>query len=436
MPPSLPKPRQIPFVRMRPQERKRLAQSVLALLAVFYLLFNIATHGLFDYVAADYRSFVASAEIARDHSFAAVYDLSLQREYQLPLWNYSFGALQQPFDVIPMPYLPPFVGPFLFFLWLSPSASWLAWTVLNLVVFVFYVRRLASVAGLRADPLLYVVLLTSLPAYFNWFFGQIDVWLLVFVGESLIAFRRNRDLLGGVWLAGLLVKPQMLILVLPGLVITRQFRALAGFSAAALLVGLVSVLMAGPAGIVSLLQLVAGYASLQGVASNFPESMMNWRALAVNLADIGMPQMGWAVAVPGMIATFVASLALWLRRPETTSIDYAKIWLGTFAATCIVAWHSHVHTALILIAPAIFVLADAGQSRRALNLWLYLPTVVFLGVIWLGIPAAAAFQTTNLSVPRLAHIFSGIVVFGANLGLLVWALRSQWQSRLLRSSPA
>jgi hypothetical protein len=248
---------------------------------------------------------------------------------------------------------------------------------------------------------------------------------MICVGEALIAFRQERDLRGGVWLAGLLAKPQVLVLLIPGLLIARKFRAVCAFAAAALALGLVSLLMAGAAGIASLLQLVAGYATLQGIASNFPESMMNWRAIAVNLADVGMPALGWAIAVPGMLVTVAAGLVLWLQRPQTVSVDYAKIWLGTLAATCVVAWHSHVHTALLLIAPAVFVLADISQRRRALNLWLYLPTVVFLGMIWLGIPTAAILQSTNVSVPRLAHIFSGIAVFAVNLGILFWVWRTR-----------
>ena len=51
-----------------------------------------------------------------------------------------------------------------------------------------------------------------------------NIWLLVFVSEFLIANRRGREVRSGFWLGGLLLKPQTLILLLLGLLIARRFK--------------------------------------------------------------------------------------------------------------------------------------------------------------------------------------------------------------------
>ena len=72
------------------------------------------------------------------------------------------------------------------------------------------------------------MLLISLPVFLNLFTGQVNVWLVVCVGEFMRASISGREFRSGLWLGGLLLKPQALLLLAAGLLMRRRARILAG----------------------------------------------------------------------------------------------------------------------------------------------------------------------------------------------------------------
>ncbi len=402
---------------------KFLALVVIACLYGAFVWASISARGFFDYAGVDYRGFLASAQIVRDHGFAAVYDLKLQAEYQAPLYRYATLSDQVAMDVNPTPYLPVFVAAFLPFSFLDPVQSYAVWVALNAVLFLFYLRRLVAEAGLAGKPLFLMGLVLSLPVLSNLFFGQVNVWLLVCVGEALIAFRRGNDLLGGAWLAGLLLKPQMLIVVLPGLLLARKMRGLAGFAVAGGAILILSLALAGPSGLLSLFGLLTGYVTSQGLATNFPQSMMNWRALALNLGVFLPAYAGWAVGVVGIVLTIIAAFKLWGRQRVASASDWSVVLLGTFAATSGLAWHSHVHTELVLLAPLVFLAADARLPSWISDSWIYVPMALFVLLIWVYSPLAISFGLQNWAGAGFAHIVTGFSYLLFNSLLLLWSVR-------------
>lgn len=401
--------------------RRWRAQVVwLALAAILYFAFfmlSAQARGWFDYLGVDYRVYWASAQIARTYGFADVYDLNRQTEFQDRVYRqYARSAQTKPVEVIEIPYLPIFIAPLLPFGLLDPMTGFVLWSVINGLFYLAYVWRLMRASRTRFDAFLGIGVFLSLPLMFNFFFGQIDIILFVALGEALIALGRGKEAAAGAWLAGLLLKPQLLVLILPGLLIQKKWRALAGFGAVALLLIVASVVLAGVDGMLAWTRLVLNFASPQGVATNFTESMMSWRALALNWNSVVPFQIGWGIAALGIGITTLAGLSLWFY--ARASEKYLWVWLGTLAATFAVAWHSHAHTAVLLFAPVILGWQEF-RSLRVLRWWLVLPAAAFLGVVWIYTPLILAFDSAATLVgPAFAHIVVGAILLVLNLIIL------------------
>jgi len=383
-----------------------LAAAAGAALAV-YLLASIAGRGLFEYWGADFGAFRSAAEVARDHGYAGVYDLGLLEPPERRLVEaYASDAVQADFEVIPVPYFPLFLLPFRLTLFVDPIPGWLSWAALNALALLTYSRRLGKAFNAR-PAISALVLLVSLPAFLTLAFGQVNVWLLIGFGESLLALQRGREIAAGTWLGLLLLKPQILLLIVLGLVVGRRWRVLAGLSLASAFVVLGSLWLAGADGLAALASLWLSYAG--DMPTTYPESMMNWRGLMVNLQPIIGGPLGVAAMAVGMMMTAVAGVWLW-RRTDTRR-DHQQVAAGSYAASSAVAWHSHVHMALPLV-----VLIDNGSAWKDTRArWL----------LWLAVVPALLFAVVGLSVNAgAAHRLAGSLTFLMNLTVLGACIRA------------
>jgi hypothetical protein len=397
----------------RSWSRGRWFNVAFAALALCYIAYAVATlelRGVLDHIGLDFRTFYCSAKIAWSEGFAGVYDLGKQDLCQRPLYQaYATGPLPGGYVVVPTPYLPPFLLPFLALLPLGPVPGFAVWTVLNAAGLVLYLRRFTRAMRLPG-PAIPLPIVLSFAAYTTLFLGQVNVWMLICLGEFLLASRQGRELRAGLWLGGLLLKPQFLVLFGLGLLVGRRWRALAGLALAGGVVLVLSLALAGPAGLVAVAQLLLRYPG--PLASTAPEWMMNWRALAVNLGQLLPPVPAWSIAMAGLALTVAAALWLWLHAGRMQSLTFAVAVLGTAAASCTVAWHAHTHGALFLAAPLLLLQAEGGLPRNAVNLWAALPALIYFSLL--------------LSFPGVESTFAGLSMLGINVYLLAWSGWAIW----------
>lgn len=404
----MPAPRP-PFRGLGARQWSHLALAALALLYGLFVTGTVWTRGVFGYLGRDFCAFYASAEIAVERGFGAVYDLTLQEAFQRPLYTaYSLEPASD-FETSPTYYLPVFVLGFLPLLLLPPVPGFVLWTILSALLLVLYLGRLGRAFGGTEPGLL--LLLLSYPAFLTLFFGQVNLWLLLCMGEGLLASLQGKEWRAGLWLGGLLLKPQLLVLFLPGLLVGRRFRALGGFAGAAGGVLVLSLPLVGLPGLMDLGSLLRRYSA--GLATTSPEWMMNWRALALNLSALVPAPLAWGLALAGLAGTAGAALWLWLRPGGPDSAQGALVWLGTYAATGAVTWHAHIHMALPLLAPLLFLHREERLSRAALSLWAFLPAIVFF--------VASPF------LPGRASNLAGLSTLALNLALLGWSVRETWR---------
>ena len=384
---------------------------------------QLSQYGLFSYVAADFRVWWSVSEVSAHDGLSHMYDLPLLEDSQRHLLaEYGVGAGKIPVGVYPMPYQAIFATPFTALRYVSPVTGMWCWLGLSLAGYSLYLRRLARALGARLTPLLFASALVCLPFMLDLFFTQVNLWLAICVGEALIAAKDGKEARAGLWLGGLLMKPQALLLIGIGLLLARRTRALLGLGAAGAVVGLGSLVLVGPQGLREWLSLIGDYKAEFG---SFPDTMINWRMLGINLQSFGKlsATTSSTVAYAGMALTAAAAGWCWLGNVRLSGPNLPLRLLATYAATCAFAWHAHVDMALPLIA-LLLVLRQRGELPPAtLETWVILPSAAFL-----------------LGGAPPHHVRAALVLFVLNLALVAIVLAKLWRGpaddRLLRPREA
>jgi hypothetical protein len=386
--------------------------GIVALLYVGFVAMMLGLTGPFTYVGIDYRQVWCSVQFARAEGFEHLYDPASQAPFHAAVTATQPGAVDC--DTPPLGYLPVFFLLFVPFAVLPPTPGLLLWSAANLVVYVLYVYRFARAVGVAQPRRTTAKLVLAYAFFINLVSGQSNVWLLLCLGESMLAYLGGGSLRAGLWLGGLLLKPPVLILLLPGLLIRREFRLLAGFGVASVVILAGSVALAGVTGMVDFVRLLVVFSG--GATAIFPEAMMNWRAFAVNLAPFLGDAVAWSIAVAGMSVTLALGVAVWCVPWKRGAEDFMVALLGCLAATGAVSWHSHVYSGLLLIVPLVYLLARGRLASAVFNAWLVLPAVAFF-VAGFGVTAKAA------------HPAAGLTMLAINVALAAWALRTLWGAR-------
>lgn len=400
----------IPFRNLGSRERRNLALAAIAGFYIILIANNLLTGGFFVPFGLDYMVFYSAGYVAGTMGWDKIYDVELLSRVQA-----SFvPALER--LLLPHPFLYPsvFVVPFRLLALLPPVPSFILWTLLNFVALVCYLRFLLREASGKANSLL-AMLLLSLPVFHNFSFGQIEVWLIICAGEFMRAYSERKPWKAGLWLAGLLIKPQTLILIIPCLIFGKELRVAGGFAAGALVLLAVSILLSGLAGLEKLLVL---WFSLGGNAFvTVQKCMMNWRAFQLHLSSLISPVAGLILAGAGMALTAASAFYLWKRTPLHSGRAFATTVLGTFAATTALAWHSHFHMGMLLL-PSLIYLADIIPAGL-LDAWVFIPP----GVLFLIYFAGAMAHATGRALPEAyGCLILGSCLLILNLSLLVWCV--------------
>src|SRR5688572_17047493 len=138
------KPRKVPFQDLTSEQWWRLALVGMLITYILIFLFTMTLMGMFNYLGLDFRTFLASAQIAAEEGFSKVYDLEVQQKYQLPIYEAYRGTYENtpPYETVPTPYIPVYIVPFLIFLPFSPYTGFLLYTFISLAAFFVSTKRL------------------------------------------------------------------------------------------------------------------------------------------------------------------------------------------------------------------------------------------------------------------------------------------------------
>jgi hypothetical protein len=388
---------------------------------VFYtilILWTVLHFGLFTVLGADFRAFFASAYIEVTSGFPQVYDLTVQKKFQKALMApYTTGEV----EAIPVPFLPLFILPFVIFLPLGLSGGFALWTILNIIALTVYLFRSAEESRKR-DPLPALAFL-SFPMFLTLFLGQTNIWLLVCVGELMRAWERGDSFRSGLWLSGLLLKPQTLILLLPFLALNREWGILASFAVASTVIAAISLALAGLEGLKAWAILVLHYIghlpTTERPTTN-PEVMINLRMVGEVLSVLFASEAVRGIAAGLSAVVAVVALILSLRWRRRTPEERSGMLLFLLTVTSVVTWHSHIHMATMLIPSFLRQVSTRQMPHHLLVLWTMLPPAVY----FLSIAGMALLSIWGRPFPPLpGFTYPALALLIFHIYLAIHALR-------------
>jgi hypothetical protein len=392
------------------QARKRFdrAWSFLMILFLVGLGAYLMSGKYCDFLGTDFRGYYATAQITRQAGVGHVYDPQLQAERQAMLTlRCPDGSHRSPLVNVLVPYLPVFVPLFLPLSWLDMTASYLLWDLVNLAVLVVYLHRFSIAITGRVNYFKLFQWMICFPVLANLALGQVNVLLVVFLGEFTLAFLRGRLYFSGAWAGFLLLKPHLLILVLPGLLIARRWRTLPGIVASLIVLLAASFFLAGADGMSAWWNVIRSFSEPSFISL---PNMMNSRALAFNLARFIPGWAAWLAVIALMVAIILSVLYLWAR--SQLPWQFICLMLATLAGTFVLSWHANLYLWICLV-PYLLVLDMEDQVPVALlGTWIYGPPAIYFLVYMFS--------------PGLAHPALGIVMLGFNLFLLGFSARHRF----------
>jgi len=395
----------------------------LALVAVFtfYILQignALINSSICQSLAPDYCAFYSAGEIINEHGFAEVYNLDLLAQYQKEFYNIDPKSLIS-FSPFPVVYLSIFLLPFKYLSLVSPSFSYLLWTLINLTVFILYIRFFTKEMIGHALPFrIHTLFLLSLPVFVNFFEGQVNTFLMILIGEFMRAVLLDKPYRAGAWLGGLLLKPQLLILIIPYLLIRGLRKIFLGFVASSFVIMVISVSLSKINGIFALKNLVLGFS--KGLPTNNIPAMTNWRMLGERITSFTSSTIGWIIILIGSILTVTLLVTFFRKRVPKDPTKFAIAMLGIFAATCAVTWHAHLHMSMVLIPPMLYLIMKNRFNKKLFSLWVFVPILAqFIGYILVAYIEIENLPMNILQVLGFARGFPGFIL---NLSILGWAI--------------
>jgi alpha-1,2-mannosyltransferase len=218
-----------------------IAAAALALV-VWALILDVSIRN--DPISVDFHTYVAASIVGLRDGWSHIYDQSLVQLSQMQL---AAGARDQPF--ISPPPVAFIVAP----LATLPYDS--AYVIWALITFIAFATALA-LCGVGRGLGRWVAVVGALSPW--WVMHAVNVGQVVpLVAAGMVVgwrlLRDRRDLLAGVALGALLLKPNTALLVPPALLFATRYRALAAWIGTAFVVALVSLAVLGPSGVATYL---------------------------------------------------------------------------------------------------------------------------------------------------------------------------------------
>jgi hypothetical protein len=388
-------------------ERLRFVACAIPLVLAVVVGIQVATHrgGATRFgpgLGADYPAFYGAGRILLVGPGSELYDLERQSRIAaesrpgLP----PQGALyfvHPPFTALP--FLPLARLPF--------AASYLAWIAVSVVIIAVGLFGLRG--GLtdlcRSDWITAAGLtFASAPLLMESIIGgQIAVIAFGSVAAALTLVRRQRMFLAGMALAILSYKPTLLILIGPLLVLGRRWRTLAGLAMGGLVLIGISVLVAGPEGCRSWVELMTLYGRLSREAgSTF--RLVKFIDLTSSL-HLGL---GESRLIPGITLALALPPIAWLActwiRKRTG--DEASLWAATLTWTLVLNVHVAIYDVSVAL-PGLLITLDTMARRHfgrlILTGWDRAILAFAWCLPWFYLPIADRLHL-NLMTPALAFL--------------------------------
>lgn len=365
---------------------------------------------------ADFIYFYGIGSIAHHYPLARLYDYNLQ----LRTFNAIYALHDQAYG--PSPY-PPFVALFFsLFARLRFGMAFALWAIVSLALYLAGIVVVAKEAfpGERLKQSLAICFSLSFYPFLIGTLanGQLAAFAVCAVSLAFVADRRGMPLACGVMLSLLAYKPTLLLLLVPMLVVTRRFKALAGFVAGVFFLVLVATAFGGLEVWQAYIRFVSLFGKVAGLGdrSGLPLSKFVDLGSCLQLAAGGPSAAGSAIWMSIAGAVFAALVVLWWKSAGAGRTAQTLVWATTLTWTLLINVYVPVYdSSLAAVATILTVGALAALTWNAAASWIFLLAIFSVAASWFTSEFALTHRIQILSI--------AICVLGlAQLGFLYRAM--------------
>ncbi len=392
-------------------------QNLLLFALLLFYIFHVAVAlifgNLFNTLGSDFLGFWTTGYIANHYGYNQIYDQSLVSTIQKPY--HEKIETDNIYAPILSAFPPAFALPFQALATIKAEYAFMLWSLLNLVAVFLYLRFFLRTTTQQPVAIKTIVLLLlSYAMFHNLFWGQVNIWLLICFGEYIRMEKAEKNIKGGLWLAGILIKPQALILIIPIFIFKRKWKQVIGFSLGFIFIFCLSYILAGWSGLQKMIEVWLGFAS--GIATNAPEHMVNWRAIASQFDLLSYPLLGFFFMGIGIIITLIILIQYVYKYTSTQTKFSLPALLLIMVSTALITWHSHIHMMLIFLPLLAYFLSTNQLPQKILYVWLNLPLAILCLTLLLTILGGYGYLP-NYNYEGIIFAWWGIIL---NLLILQW----------------
>jgi len=411
----------LPFVGLSKTAWQNIALVALGAFFIIHFLFPLATNDMCDGIGSDYCVYWTAGRIINDAGYAEIYDVDTLTRYEqeiLPEYYDEDGS----FHIAAFMYLPVFAVPFQVLSLLNLRLSFILWNIIVLVSFSLYLQFFATkVTGRPLPARTFLLIFFSIPILINTYYGQVSIWMAIFVGEFIRALLAGKPVKAGLWLGGLILKPQLLIVLGIFLLLQRQFKVILGLAATGVAAVGASFLLIRIPGFFNLKEMLFDAAG--GGMSSAPPLMMNWHMLGSYFALYTTEQAGTIASIIASVATLGIMIWAFRKKIDPKSNLYYLALLGAMAASEVISWHTHIHMLIALYPIILYLHLREELSGKLLSFLVLFPALMFFvrQILW-GIVSNLP-NLPSLKVLGLVYIIHSTTFLALNLFLFYWAIR-------------
>jgi hypothetical protein len=325
---------------------------------------RLSAEGDYNPYMDDFVVFYTAGDMARTGDATDVYDPAAihAREAQ------AIGVT--PESIITLPYYNlPALLPLLGLLAALPiGAAAAVWMAVELGAFALALgafRRLRALAGGGILPVIVLLAIgSSMPFHESLLHGQMSLLLvLAWVAIWFGAFKGKGDGWTVAGLTLLAVKPQLAVVPLGYLLVTRRWRPLALFAGIEALLGVAGVVLYGPgifASWLSLLQAATGWENENGI---WIHSMFGWNAFSRALLGTGLHDV--RLALTAALGVLTAGAVLFWGRKALRERRDASLFAMLVFASILLSPHLFSQDLILVVPPLLLLMSSGSSAERA-----------------------------------------------------------------------
>jgi hypothetical protein len=351
----------------------------------------------------DFVYFYGTGHIANTHPALDIYNYDLQlSEFNSlrPIKQGMYGRAPYP------PFIPEF---FRIFSNLSFDKAFVLWACVSLLLYLaglrMVLREFFPEDRLKRSMIVCFALAFSPFLMSTLGNGQLSSVGLFFACAAIVEERRGRPVLSGLLLSVLTYKFTLLVWLIPMLVLSRRFKTLAGFTAGAGILGLISSMLAGFKIWPVYLRFLNSFGKTTGVYGK--NSIILWKYVDLNSLSYAVPGGRTRIAL-GLLGCMVMAIVIWLivvlwRSAKVGRSQQALAWSVAILWTMVANLYYPIYDS-ILLAPAIVVCLSALRDTRraaAFNLVVKLSIATF-AIGWITEPIAKEYGVQLLTFAILS----------------------------------